>query len=434
MKKAIFTFLILVLTSKLVFSQWQETNATNAHNESCYHITEHNNQLFAAVNSKGLIKWNNGTWDSIPVYSTFGINANSIHIAFLASSGNSLYAIVAHQSCASSMIYRSDDDGVTFTADTAGLPKFTCDNRAAAIHNVFVLSNKLFIITGTGNYSKYPNDASWVKNTDSHITFAETWAEYNDIWFAYDGYKMHKSTDFGASWVTPANTNLPPQFLGKILNVNPNGGRVYVFGRPLVNYNYKFLFTDDQGDTWDSIPMVNYLGTDWIGNSQTIVDMISDGDFLELSLINNGNNSHPDFLTSDNGGQTFTVDTVGLDPQAFGTSRSAKMQFFDNELFLVMNFNDIYKKGITPMSIIDVNVRENDVYLFPNPFDQIVTLGSNSDIIRVDIIDLSGKIILSTNTSSNHFQVDLSHLAKGTYLLNAFNMDGSCTTKKIIKY
>jgi lysyl endopeptidase len=74
--------------------------------------------------------------------------------------------------------------------------------------------------------------------------------------------------------------------------------------------------------------------------------------------------------------------------------------------------------------------------IFPNPFQEIISIESNKEIIQIEISDLSGKIVFKkeVNLEENKYKIDIMpELNKGIYNLMIFNADLSKYTKKIIK-
>lgn len=86
--------------------------------------------------------------------------------------------------------------------------------------------------------------------------------------------------------------------------------------------------------------------------------------------------------------------------------------------------------GSVTLGVSDVNSNKTKLTAFPNPAVDVVTLKSSKDIKEVAIIDLSGKVIKREKSNG---QVNVSNLAKGTYLAQAIYADGSIETTKVIK-
>jgi len=74
----------------------------------------------------------------------------------------------------------------------------------------------------------------------------------------------------------------------------------------------------------------------------------------------------------------------------------------------------------------------SEVELSPNPFVETLKLNSNSNIDKIEIIDLTGKVLVSETINKETAEVETSHLAKGIYFIN-ISQGGSVQTKRIIK-
>lgn len=430
--KLLSTFFFCCSLVLVANAQWVRTHVSTFNAESVYGITAHNGALYGAINSKGLIKWNPSTsaWDSLSA-TGLTFNGNSIHIGMVKSSGNALYAFVNHQLCASTMVFKSIDNGQSFVPDTAGLPTFSCDNRPLSIYDAFVLDGRVIVIMNTGNYSKMPGDAAWVKNAQSATVFSENWASYNGSWYAWGGSKLQKSVDQGQTWTQPTNTNLPSSFDANLLHVNTETGRIYIAGSRITTGLYKMLYSDDEGATWDSIPIHQALGSNWIGQRQAVLGMFSKGDFMELMLTNNANNSHPDLIVSTDGGQTFQIDTVGLQANAFGTVTVRAMVFFNNELFMAPNYFDVYRKGGIASTVAAKAMAQVKVY--PNPVEDVLNITSSERLKAIRIVDLQGREVARFDPSHDLQQLNLGFLQSGGYLLKAVTDQGEINLRVIKK-
>lgn len=74
----------------------------------------------------------------------------------------------------------------------------------------------------------------------------------------------------------------------------------------------------------------------------------------------------------------------------------------------------------------------SDIELSPNPFVETLQLNSNSNIDKIEIIDLTGKVLVSETINKSSAEVETSHLAKGIYFIN-IRQGSSVQTKRIVK-
>ena len=149
---------------------------------------------------------------------------------------------------------------------------------------------------------------------------------------------------------------------------------------------------------------------------------------------------------------TWTPEDMGLgNVPTFGI----KQQYYAGE-----NFGQIYvatshgrgmfKSGsFVPRNddVIEEEIEETDLEalassmnIYPNPFSNQLTIDFVSDVneenIRIGIYDLTGKVVLQTETDvvegSNKIPMDVSALPKGTYLVR-FDNENDSQYAKIIK-
>lgn len=430
--KAIFIFLSVLLGTSNVMAQWTRTNVSTTANISINDLCEHNGNLYAAVFDNGLLKLNetSNTWEI--VQTSLPPSSNAAYITRLASSGNYLYAFVNDQTCASTTIYKSTDNGATFVTDTSGHPRYgsfpaQCEGYPADVANVYVLNGKLITVVNGGFLSKNPEDPTWVKETDANVKSAELFGENNKTWYAWsDNNKLHNSTDNGQTWTTPTNTGLPALFLAKVMNVNPTSGRIYIAGSSNSTGEYRMMYSDNEGTSWDSLPIHQILEKDWIGQQQKVNGMISNGDDLTLMLVNDANNSHPDVIKSTDGGQTFTIDTVGLQPNAFGTVLVKKMLYFKGKLYFAPNYFDIYTQGEGTATGIKDNLKIQ-VSLYPNPTNGLFTVDLNHNE-TLQLLDNNGKVLLVQTNNT----IDISNHPNAMYFVQIIS-NNNIQTLKLIK-
>ena len=77
------------------------------------------------------------------------------------------------------------------------------------------------------------------------------------------------------------------------------------------------------------------------------------------------------------------------------------------------------------------NIKFNEFKVYPNPFKDVLNINNAKNIQRIDVLDLSGKLLESIKTPNNymHFKT----LKPGIYVMKVTMVDGSKQTIKIIK-
>ncbi len=128
-----------------------------------------------------------------------------------------------------------------------------------------------------------------------------------------------------------------------------------------------------------------------------------------------------------------------------GYRTAVACDFLTNEKYpdlIVGNFAGglSYYKGVTPPDITieiqetnEVETIEN-IIIYPNPTSNQITIETMTlNIIQIEIIDVTGKILLKTLTNSKHVNSDISRLSSTMYFIKLTLENQQIITKKIIK-
>jgi hypothetical protein len=92
-------------------------------------------------------------------------------------------------------------------------------------------------------------------------------------------------------------------------------------------------------------------------------------------------------------------------------------------------YSDLYEFTLTPLSVSDIN--KNEIAIYPNPVKEIINFKSPNNISKIEIYDLSGKLLLSKSTE-NIDNLDIHNLSNAIYIVKIYSK-GEIVTKKIIK-
>ncbi len=98
-------------------------------------------------------------------------------------------------------------------------------------------------------------------------------------------------------------------------------------------------------------------------------------------------------------------------------------------------FEGGYRLMVISSSYSSISLSENDaqaIAVYPNPFSNDLNIESPSRLIKVEILSLSGKMLSSTAASGFSTKMNLSQLAKGTYIVRVQNEEG-VIIQKIVK-
>lgn len=85
---------------------------------------------------------------------------------------------------------------------------------------------------------------------------------------------------------------------------------------------------------------------------------------------------------------------------------------------------------ITTGTLSNEDFEKMTLSVFPNPATDSFSISSGSDIVRVEIYAMNGQKVLETTQSSN---INVSNLSTGIYLVQATDISGNKTTKKLLK-
>lgn len=429
MIKKIILILIVVSTTKISSQNWTSGGiSANSIQGGVYDIEFHNNILFASVNNDGLIKStdNGKTWEKVNI-TEFETNPNSRSIQHIISAENNLYVVTFFAGTSSSMIYKSIDNGKSFTKDIEDFPKAPNDEtRVMNITDLYYENGQLIAIISGGDYTKSNDESKW-KAIDDTVKFSEHFDSYNNIMYAFPSYGIKKSTDNGKTWVSPANTNLPQLFLPNNLTVDAKTGRIYVSGKSLTEQIHKLLYSDDEGETWVSAEVEKYLNKNWIGLPQTITEIFSYGDLVQLALENDNRNSGPEILISTDGSKTFSDDKTGILDLGLGTTEITKFILHSDYLFAAVNYGQVYYKNISTLSISPSVL--NSVKLYPNPSDDFINIFTRKKI-NWSIFNITGNQLKFGVISETNNKISIKNLSAGMYFINL----NSGTLKKTIKF
>jgi len=73
---------------------------------------------------------------------------------------------------------------------------------------------------------------------------------------------------------------------------------------------------------------------------------------------------------------------------------------------------------------------DTDLILFPNPANNLINIQAESEIERIEILDINGKVVMQK--SGNNTKIDITNLSAGIYVMNIHQQDG-IMQKKLIK-
>jgi hypothetical protein len=95
------------------------------------------------------------------------------------------------------------------------------------------------------------------------------------------------------------------------------------------------------------------------------------------------------------------------------------------------DFNTSNNSGAkTERKVTNVQLPKSNIKLYPNPSKDYINIHTEGEIHRIDIYDLSGKIL---KTSYSNSKVNIENLPKGNYLVKIQLMNENAETIKFTK-
>lgn len=107
-----------------------------------------------------------------------------------------------------------------------------------------------------------------------------------------------------------------------------------------------------------------------------------------------------------------------------------------NQLDVPFLLNDLIWEKI---NMLDCNVgiaeepNENNIAVYPNPVHDKLYVQSKEMIVELEIIDISGKVLISEKLNSQLFHFPVSSLTQGIYMLRIKNKNGQIVIRKILR-
>ena len=122
------------------------------------------------------------------------------------------------------------------------------------------------------------------------------------------------------------------------------------------------------------------------------------------------------------------MDTLPWPMEADGNGPYLQLKYlnFDNSLASSWTIGD-------DLTGLHNSADRQNMVLFPNPTSGMIHIELPSKAIRCQVIDLTGNVLSETSASSPSFDIDLSRMSSGMYLLKVLTEDGKTMYRKVVK-
>lgn len=113
-----------------------------------------------------------------------------------------------------------------------------------------------------------------------------------------------------------------------------------------------------------------------------------------------------------------------------GDFSSSSVSFGDHSVYTSGGADIFIAKIDAGMVGVD-DVFQTQLSLFPNPSNGIINIENNTEIEKISVFNLQGKLILETAVGKEKAEIDMSSFANGVYMMNI--QSGNYTvTKKVV--
>lgn len=277
----------------------------------------------------------------------------------------------------------------------------------------------------------------------------------------HNNYGIAKSIDFGNNWTSlnemaggyqerfvgfnPIDTtNLfyagETGFFQSYTNVSYNNGESWNLNEGINNNSTHYLAfhptdpniilaggegriskSNNKGKTWNLVT----LFPDYLYVTKIIFDVTNPNIAYATGYLNGKNNSILIYKSVDAGNSWFRAYKSELEDNG----GIIDFQIYHDILYLITFNKGVYKLEMNYLSDIEL-IHNPELKVYPNPTSSFLYFETVNKINKIDIIDLSGKVIKKFNTVTEN-KIDLSGLVDGVYFVSFYNTDNFVSQKKI---
>ncbi len=95
--------------------------------------------------------------------------------------------------------------------------------------------------------------------------------------------------------------------------------------------------------------------------------------------------------------------------------------------------SDVITVSVSPTGIMEASGTSASINLVPNPSNGLVTINSKLEFAKVELLSLTGQVLLSETANAKEHQLQLQDFAQGVYFVRCTYSNGMTVAKKIIK-
>jgi hypothetical protein len=88
---------------------------------------------------------------------------------------------------------------------------------------------------------------------------------------------------------------------------------------------------------------------------------------------------------------------------------------------------------VTPTAVKEYENNALQISLHPNPANDIVTITSKNDFSKIELLNVTGQVLLSETVNDKTRQINLNGFSEGIYFVKVVSANGMSVTKKVVK-
>ncbi|MEO6305644.1 MAG: T9SS type A sorting domain-containing protein [Bacteroidia bacterium] len=308
--------------------------------------------------------------------------------------------------------------------------------------SVLVVNGFDRIVTGN-TFDFIRQHGSAIKNCNKNFSSSTNEAIQDNL----ISLNLYKAVDWLLGKESTANETFNSNEQTLVQNYLKQGGKLFTSGSE-IGWDL-----DNSGTAADKVFFNNYLKASYFAdapNSQAstwyksvnepINSIFSFNDTVYFDNGTNGiyNVDYPDVINPINGSAAtlrYTNNASSKSAIYFsglfnGGATNGKLVYFGFPFETIYNptkrnnlMQEILNFFFTSSIITDLsaNNRSEEVLIFPNPANNILTIRSNEPILKLELIDISGKLILEKNSNSEMETINVKELIPGIYFLKVQN-------------
>lgn len=224
--------------------------------------------------------------------------------------------------------------------------------------------------------------------------------------------------------IDPSDPNLNMEmYEGMLVSYqNPNGGKIYITDANAGFAEYR-VATDPTFGSSQSSRVIAGRQSGTSANSSLYVSLIADSNYVS----NDGTLQVPAVITN----TSMDMDAMhGILWYSFGNYKLMPRNNFD----IVNLSTPLDTNGCSvPTNVSIEEVATAEVAIYPNPARSIFNIESANGTIEFRLMDLNGRVILSSNDAATQHEVNVANLVNGVYVLNTIETKtGASNSFKVV--